>query len=141
MTAQQYERVLKILRVHGYVPHAKAMELMCNADVLILALNKSHASNARGLIPGKIFEYMATGNTVLVTGDQDSDVGRIVKEYGNGFVVNDGDVDTLTKQLASIVEKGMHGSLKSGPSASSDIFERRNLTATLSNLMQELLKE
>jgi hypothetical protein len=113
------------------------MQLMCNADVLILPLNKSHEENARGLIPGKVFEYIATGNKVLITGDQDSDVGNLVRTYEKGFVVRDGDIRTLCGYLHDFIERAPIQK-ETNKTMSPAMFERRHLTGELVSILEKM---
>ena len=51
-----------VIEVSGYVPHLEATERMLAADVLLLILNKDAR---RGVLTGKIFEYLGSGKPVL----------------------------------------------------------------------------
>lgn len=68
----------------GYLPHDEVIKQYGEASMLLLLLNQS--ANAKGHIPGKLFEYLASGTPVLAIGDTDGDVARIMKECGAGEI-------------------------------------------------------
>ena len=48
---------------HDYMDHSRAVRLMCSADALCLLL--ADKEGAARWVPGKTFEYMATGRSIL----------------------------------------------------------------------------
>ena len=50
---------------------------MYNAHILLIT--NFPKENARGIIPGKIFEYLATGNRILSFGIDNSDIEQILR--------------------------------------------------------------
>lgn len=66
----------------GFVDREKAIQLIVNAQLLLLPLNK--AENADGRIPGKFYEYLRATRPILCLGPQNSDVARILNEYEAG---------------------------------------------------------
>jgi glycosyltransferase involved in cell wall biosynthesis len=78
----------------GYLPHSEVLEEMHRADVLLLITPK--VENAKGIIPGKLFEYLNTGNPILaLTEDVDGDVARILGQTGSGRVFQRKDRSSL----------------------------------------------
>ena len=63
----------KVERI-GSVPHAEAMRHMQRARVLLLLLNDT--PNARGILTGKLFEYLSVGRPILAVGE--GDVERVL---------------------------------------------------------------
>ncbi|MGY6558004.1 MAG: glycosyltransferase [Nitritalea sp.] len=68
----------------GYVSHAEVFQYYAQADLLLLILTQS--ANARGNIPGKLFEYMATGRPVLALGDPEGDSADLLQKAKAGKV-------------------------------------------------------
>lgn len=66
----------------GYVSHKDAIQGIKNADLLLITNFPDEKS--KGIIPGKLFEYMATGNPILAIGPKDGDVAKILKETQSG---------------------------------------------------------
>lgn len=69
----------------GMIPRQQVLEEYAEASMLLLPINK--AANAKGRIPGKLFEMLRTGKPILVFGPNDGDVKEIVegKRLGKSF--------------------------------------------------------
>ncbi|MBN2668409.1 MAG: glycosyl transferase family 1 [Bacteroidales bacterium] len=66
----------------GFIHRKEALKLMLTSHVLLLPVNK--ADNAKGRLPGKIYEYLRAGNPILSLGPKGSDVEVILRNTGNG---------------------------------------------------------
>ncbi|WP_116127850.1 glycosyltransferase [Lewinella sp. IMCC34183] len=66
----------------GSVSRTKALQETLNSHLLLLLLNRQE--NAKGRIPGKLFEYLAVRRPVINFGPEDSDVAAILTETGSG---------------------------------------------------------
>lgn len=75
----------KIVYFPGYVSHSEVFEFYAAADALVLILTDT--KNAKGNIPGKVFEYLATGIPILALGDPAGDTAKILSEAGAGKVI------------------------------------------------------
>ena len=69
----------------GYLSHQESVQIMQDASLLLITNFPESAS--KGIIPGKLFEYLATGNPILSFGPKDADVAQILieTEAGNHF--------------------------------------------------------
>lgn len=78
----------------GYLPHDAALQEMKAADLLLLITPK--VDNAKGIIPGKLFEYLSTGNPILaITENLNGDVAEILKETGAGRALSRDSVNEM----------------------------------------------
>lgn len=68
-----------------YKPHKEVLKIAKNATVLLLALNDT--PNVEGIIPGKLFEYLALQRPVLCIGSTTGDSAKIIRETNSGVVV------------------------------------------------------
>ena len=73
----------------GMIPRQQVLNEYAEASMLLLPINK--AANAKGRIPGKLFEMLRTGKPILVFGPNDGDVQHIVegKHLGKSFDYSD----------------------------------------------------
>jgi glycosyltransferase involved in cell wall biosynthesis len=71
------------VRYIGRVPWADSVHRMRDADFLLISLGEQ----ARGNVPGKMFEYAASGRPILAVVPGDSVVARWVRETRTGFVI------------------------------------------------------
>ncbi|MFM7006877.1 MAG: glycosyltransferase [Flavobacteriales bacterium] len=69
----------------GMISRQAVYDLYATASLLILPINK--AANAKGRIPGKLFELMRTAKPILVFGPPDGDVKKIVEDKKRGISV------------------------------------------------------
>lgn len=70
----------------GYVSHSTVFDYYEKAHLLLLILTDT--KNAKGNIPGKLFEYLATGRRILALGDSSGDTAEILHGMGTGRVVS-----------------------------------------------------
>lgn len=60
----------------GRVSHGEAMRHMQHARVLLLLLNDT--ANVKGILSGKLFEYVSTGRPIIGVGPVEGDVSRVL---------------------------------------------------------------
>ena len=65
-----------------YVSHDKVSALMKQSSVLLLAINKD-SPNAKGILTGKFFEYLASGRPIMAIGPSNGDLAQILEEVGS----------------------------------------------------------
>ncbi len=73
----------------GNIPRKSALQLILSANLLLLPINK--ANNAKGRLPGKLYEYLRTYNPILALGPTDCDAAKIIHQanLGETFAYND----------------------------------------------------
>jgi glycosyltransferase involved in cell wall biosynthesis len=67
---------------HGIVDRIAALKMAKGCSLLLLLLNK--AKNAKGRLPGKLYEYLRLRRPVIALGFKDSDAEEIIKKTGSG---------------------------------------------------------
>ena len=65
-----------------FLPHADAIQHMRRSSVLLLVI--PDAPGTRGHVPGKLFEYIASGTPVLSLGPVDGEAASILRDCGTG---------------------------------------------------------
>jgi glycosyltransferase involved in cell wall biosynthesis len=86
----------------GYVSHQEVFDFYAKADALVLILTDT--KNAKGNIPGKLFEYLATGLPVLALGDPQGDSSEILSQAGAGAVLAHGDQSAMRRALRTLYQ-------------------------------------
>lgn len=81
----------------GPVPHGQAVALMKQADLLYLPVPAGYYATAS--LPGKLFEYLACGRTILAVVPVASEVAQVLAETGGGIRIDPGDVESLAQML------------------------------------------
>lgn len=120
-------------RIHfaGYVSHSEVFGFYAKADVLVLILTDT--KNAQGNIPGKLFEYLATGVPVLALGDPEGDSAKILKDAGAGQVIAHTDAASIKAQLRTL----MDSSLKKVDPKDLEKYSRQHLSHQLARILDE----
>lgn len=85
------------LEVLPHLEHREGLRLLGNSAVLLLPLNDS--PNAREILPGKMYEYMALGRPILAIGPEDSDCEDILIQTSAGSSHSFSDVEGIHSAL------------------------------------------
>lgn len=110
----------------SYVNHPEIIKHMLESHMLLLVI-PDHKKN-KTIIPGKLFEYIRSGNPVLSIGPPDSDVAQILVETAAGRNFSPGDWKGMFNYILSVI--------KNQPveaSTSVGLYNRRNQLAELIN--------
>ncbi len=89
--------VADLVTVEPAVPHAAAVDVMRCAAVLLLTIEPW--SYAAGVVPGKTFEYLASGRPVLGIGPPGGEAAHILARTGAGRMLDWSDSDGLLEAL------------------------------------------
>ena len=119
----------------GYQPHAVAVEQQRTASLLILPLRKEPEYKA--VLPGKLFEYLASWRPVLGIGQPDGAMSMIVNMTGTGVVFDWEDKKSIARYIDLCWERHLAGQLTAGD-ADLTQFTRRNLTRRMAQLFEKL---
>ena len=118
----------------GYLPHEQALQEMQDSTVLLMTNFPQESS--KGIIPGKIFEYLATGKTILSFGPKDADVEKILNETKAGKHFGYDEKENLKKFILESYENWKLGTLNQN-AENIEQFSRKNLTQKLVDLMNK----
>lgn len=124
------------IRELGPIPHRDAIALMQSADVLFVT-NGEGNRQMLGL-PGKLYEYLASGRPVLALTHPDGDAGRILQQVGGGVAVASDDPGLLLDAVATACRQRRLEVPPLDRHALSS-FERINLTRQLAGLLDDAI--
>lgn len=117
-----------------YVNHAEAINYMINASVLLLIIPE--IENNKGILTGKLFEYLATGNPILNIGPKDGDAATILKENAVSVTLNPDE----TNEIINFILNSTSNQIEVN-SVSKNKYSRRNLTLEITGLINCEIKE
>ena len=120
----------KYVNYVGYVPHGKVIEYQKKAKLLLLMVNNT--PNAKGIITGKVFEYIASKRPILVIGPEDGDLSTIIKNTKSGIVCGFDDVKKLKLNILELYNNEIN--FEPNPEA----YSRKSLTKKLSEILNQL---
>lgn len=116
----------------GYVSHDRAVQEMSNSSILLIT-NFPNVSS-KGIIPGKIFEYLATGKQILSFGPNEADVSKILQETNAGKHFSYEDSEEIEDFIIQKFKLWKNGNLSEN-TKNIEQFSRKNLTKQLSELL------
>ena len=122
----------------GYKDHLTAVREQLAATVLILPLRND--PEYRPILPGKLFEYLASRRPVLGIGQEDGAMARVLADTGAGVTAGWDNVDAMRGFIDKAWEQFRAGGV---PSVPGDItrFSRRSLTRELAALLERVSHE
>lgn len=116
----------------GYLAHGKAVEEMQTSEILLITNFPNESS--KGIIPGKIFEYLASGKQILSFGPDQADVSKILNETQSGKHFSYSDSETVKKFILEKFDLWKNGQLSEN-TQHIEQFSRKNLTKQLSEIL------
>ncbi len=119
----------------GYVEHNKLIEEIMAADVLLLTL--ADLPGADRIIPGKTFEYIASGRNVLCL-VPDGEVSDIMSNYPLAKVIHPNDKESIISAIESFVKSDSE--FFGGDSGERFKFSRKKLTGDLVSVFESVAK-
>ena len=120
----------------GYQTHSIAVEQQRQASVLILPLRKE--PEYRAVLPGKLFEYLASQRPILGIGQPDGAMAMIVNETGTGTVIDWNDKEGISQYIEQCWKRHLEGRLSSD-GADLSRFTRRSLTRRMAGLFDKII--
>ncbi len=112
--------------------HDALVSLYGSTDMQLLIL--AHTALAPGNLPGKFFEYLASGNFIFGIGPVEGDAAAILKEARAGIMIERGDEQGMTTALMERFRLWKSGVREQGRDVSD--FSRKALTKKLSGLLR-----
>jgi len=119
----------------GYMPHKETVNYMSSSHLLLLIIPQTESN--KFIIPGKLFEYLATGRQVLVIGPLDSAVAQIVAQSNAGATFDYND----TEGMKNYILQTYHNYTGNCPPVTNreyiEQFSRKRLTRRLSEIIMQ----
>src|SRR5207248_1988276 len=97
-----------------YVPRRRSLALQRDSDVLLLLIPEA-GGRGRGVLSGKVFEYLAAERPVLALVPPDGAAAQLVRDAGAGLVAAPEDVDGIRAALVDLHARWQAGALDANP--------------------------
>ena len=95
-----------VVEATGFIPHADAMRSMASSTVLFASGFAGSDPLSLGVIPAKLFEYLATGLPILYLGNPEDDAAKLLREQPGCFVLEPDDVAGVVAALRVALAAG-----------------------------------
>lgn len=102
---EKIERFRPFLRIFGHVPREVAVQAQRNAGILLLL--ESENIESKGILTGKIFEYIAAGRPILCIGsNKEYEIGQILSKTATGKTISRYSKMELFDEISDILIEG-----------------------------------
>jgi len=123
----------EVARLQGYLPHGQAVQAQLDSHLLLLLIED--VPGARGMLTGKLFEYLGSGTPILAL-TPEGEAAEIIRSTGAGQAVSGEDQAAIEAALLRSREAYNRGETPYRARDDREIarFSRRELTARLARL-------
>ena len=97
-----------------HVPRRESLRLQRNSEALLLLIPDA-GGRGRGVLSGKVFEYLAAERPVLAVVPPDGAAAQLVRDTGVGLVAGPDDVDAIRDALLELHGRWRNGGLAARP--------------------------
>jgi glycosyltransferase involved in cell wall biosynthesis len=97
-----------------HVPRRESLRLQRDSDALLLLIPEA-GGRGRGVLSGKVFEYLAAERPVLAVVPEDGAAAQLIRDTGAGIVVGPEDVPAIRSALLTLHAKWCDGELDGAP--------------------------
>ncbi len=119
----------------GYLAHQDSVTEMRTSDLLLITNFPNESS--KGIIPGKLFEYLATGKKIISFGPKDADVETILNRTNAGQHFDYSETDKIKDYIFALYLDRKNGKSIIN-SADINEFSRKELTKKLSEIVKKI---
>jgi glycosyltransferase involved in cell wall biosynthesis len=126
-------------RVHfvGQVDHQTALRATQQASLLLLVANTTPGAEAT--VPGKLFEYLASGRPTLAIAPTSSSTADILEATGGGYLVDPDDTEAIACALGQAFAGFRHGLECTPDQSQAARYDRRRLAGDLACIFTQVI--
>ncbi len=121
-----------------YMPHADAIAAQQSAQMLLLLVNNS--GNAKSILTGKFFEYLAAQRPIVAIGPEDGEMNRILQDSGSGSCIDFENQSKLESLLLDHFKTYLDQGTLTVQSSGIEKYSRKNLTEQMSQVFNQVIE-
>lgn len=80
-----------------HLPHKKGINHLAKSQVLLLPINNT--PNSAGILPGKMYEYLAVKRPILAIGPSDADFAKIIRGTNSGEAIDFNNIEKIKSTI------------------------------------------
>ena len=128
----------KYTKIEGYVKHKTAIQRMKNASVLLFIIPQ--AKSNKGILTGKLFDYLASGSPFLSIGNPEGDAAKILHKTKAGPMLNYTAINEIEQYIIKLYENWKQDKLADFEPCKDEInkFNRKSLTKELAEVIEKI---
>ena len=128
--------VHEIIERIPYLDHKDVSKYQASSQVLLLSINE--VPSAKGIITGKIFEYLQAKRPILAIGPEDGDAAMILKNANAGTIVGFKNKTALKATILNLYKDYKEGVLFV-KSVNIEQYHRKNITSQLAEVIKKVV--
>ena len=127
------------LELVDYLPRAQALRVQRDSEALLLLIPEA-GGRGKGVLSGKVFEYIAAERPILAVVPPDGAAAELIRETGAGVVAPPDDVEAIKGALAELHARFANGGLAASrvPEETRYRLSRRARAEELAELLRSL---
>jgi len=119
----------------AFVPHEESVRYLLRATVLLMAI--PDVANNFGILPGKVFEYLAANKPIICVGPVGSDADNLLEECGAGRALAYDAYPAMLEHLEGLIAQWRKNPNLDLPALNHARYSRKALTQRLVQLIQD----
>ena len=123
----------------AHVPHNKVKQFQESSQVLLLLIND--APNAKGIVTGKLYEYLASLRPILAIGPEDGDAAKILAETNAGQTVSFDNKERMKEAIKDLYQRYLEDNLLPYKNKEIEKYSRKALAGEYGRLLDKLGNE
>lgn len=128
------EHLSQITTFIDQIPHEQLLKLYGTTDLQLLVL--AHTSIAPGNLPGKFFEYLASGRPILGIGPETGDAAQILQQTQAGIIKERNDKTGIKSELIKYYHRWKNEEVR--VTGNIHLYSRQQLTQKLITLFENV---
>jgi len=125
------------LEVIPTVTHERSVGYLNESTALLLVIPE--VINDKGILTGKLFEYLASRKTIVCIGPEDGEAAKIINECGAGKTFGRNNGNGLYEYMKGLLKSWKEKGNLNVDSESYKKYSRKSQTAVLSSVIRELI--
>ena len=119
-----------------YLDHKDVGKYQASSQILLLSINE--VPSAKGIITGKIFEYLQAKRPILAIGPEDGDAAMILKNTNAGTIIGFKNKTALKATILNLYKDYKEGVLFV-KSINIEQYHRKNITSQLAEVIKKVV--
>ena len=131
----------KNVKLKGYLPHRKCINLLKNSDVLLLLITIL-GSKGKEILTGKIFEYIASKKPIIAIVPEDGLASKLIQSLNIGVIIPPRNSDLIKSSILDFYQKWKAKELFESTINSNKLlkYDSKFLTQRLVNIFKNIKK-